>query len=71
MKEETKQRKKAMAGFRQWTDQEQMRQQLYEIVQSGRQSLDALVFDLGRHLAEFILYSEREELAGPDYQTES
>ena len=68
MKEETKQRKKAMAGFRQWTDQEQMRQQLYEIVQSGRQSLDALVFDLGRHLAEFILYSEREELAGPDYQ---
>jgi putative transposase len=68
MKEETKQRKKAMAGFRQWTHQEQMRQQLYEIVQSGRQSLDALVFDLGRHLAEFILYSEREELAGPDYQ---
>jgi transposase-like protein len=68
MKEETKQRKKAMAGFRQWTDQEQRRQQLYEIVQSGRQSLDALVFDLGRHLAEFILYSEREELAGPDYQ---
>ena len=68
MKEETKQRKKAMAGFRQWTNQEQRRQQLYEIVQSGKQSLDALVFDLGRHLAEFILYSEREELAGPDYQ---
>jgi len=24
--------------------------------------------ELGRQVAEFILYAEREELAGPDYQ---
>ena len=68
MKEETKQRKKAMAGFRQVTEREQRRQRLFEIVQTGRQSLDALTFELGQELAQFILYSEREELAGPDYQ---
>ena len=68
MKEETKQRKKAMAGFRQVTEREQRRQRLFEIVQTGRLSLDALTFELGQELAQFILYSEREELAGPDYQ---
>lgn len=68
MKEETKQRKKAMPGFRQWTQKEESRQRLHEIVQTGTQSLNELLLDLGRELAEFILYSEREERAGPDYQ---
>jgi transposase-like protein len=30
--------------------------------------LNRLSLELGQQLAEFILYSEREELAGPDYQ---
>lgn len=68
MKVETKHRKKAMAGFRQLTDQEQMRQGMHEIVQRGSQALNEVALELGRQLAEFILYAEREELAGPDYQ---
>lgn len=67
MKIETKSRKKAMAGFRQITDQEQQRQTMHEILQSGSQALNALTHELGRQVAQFILYAEREELAGPDY----
>ena len=68
MKVETKNRKKAMAGFRQMTDQEQMRQRMHDILQTGSQALNAMTLELGRELAEFILYAEREERAGPDYQ---
>lgn len=64
----TKNRKKAMAGFRQITAQEQMRQRMHDILQTGSQALNQLTLELGRELAEFILYSEREERAGPDYQ---
>ena len=68
MKVETKNRKKAMAGFRQITDQEQMRQRMHDILQTGSQALNAVTLELGRELAEFIRYAEREERAGPDYQ---
>lgn len=68
MKIETKTRKKAMAGFRQITDQEQMRQRMHDILQTGSQALNEVTLELGRQLAEFILYAEREERAGPDYQ---
>jgi putative transposase len=67
MKEETKLRKKATAGFRQITQEPQMRQQMQALLEQGRQGLDLLALDLGRQLAEFILYAEREERAGPDY----
>jgi putative transposase len=68
MKLETKNRKKAMAGFRQITNDEQRRQQMHEIVQKGSRALNEVSLALGRQLAEFILYAEREERAGPDYQ---
>jgi putative transposase len=68
MKVETKNRKKAMMGFRQITQGEQMRQRMHELVQAGSQALGEVTLELGRELAEFILYAEREERAGPDYQ---
>ena len=68
MKQVTKNRKKAMVGFRQITDQEQMRQRMHDIVQTGSQALNEVTLEMGRQLAEFILYAEREERAGPDYQ---
>jgi putative transposase len=68
MKVETKNRKKAMAGFRQLSNEQQRRQQMHQILQEGTRALNEVSLDLGRQLAEFILYSEREELAGPDYQ---
>ena len=68
MKVETKNRKKAMAGFRQISDQDQVRQRMHELLQTGSQTLSQLTLELGRQLAEFILYAEREERSGPDYQ---
>jgi putative transposase len=68
MKVETKNRKKAMAGFRQITESVQMRQRMHDLLQTGSQALNQLTVELGRELAEFILYAEREELSGPDYQ---
>jgi transposase-like protein len=68
MKVETKLRKKAMAGFRQISSAQQRRQQMHEILQNGIEALNAISLELGRQMAEFILYAEREELAGPDYQ---
>ena len=68
MKVQTKNRKKAMAGFRQMSSEQQRRQQVHEIIQNGTRALNEVSLDLGRQLAEFILYSEREERAGPDYQ---
>jgi transposase-like protein len=71
MKVITKNRKKVMAGFRQITDQEHMRQGMHDILQTGSQALNEVSLELGRQLAEFILYAEREERAGPDYQPRS
>lgn len=68
MKVQTKNRKKAMAGFRQMSSEQQQRQQVHEIIQNGTRALNEVSLELGRQLAEFILYSEREERAGPDYQ---
>lgn len=68
MKEETRNRKKAMAGFRQMSNEQHVRQQVHEIIQAGTSALNAITQELGRDLAQFILYAEREELAGPDYQ---
>jgi len=68
MKEETRNRKNAMAGFRQLSQAQQGRQQMHQIIQTGTRALNAFTQELGRQVAEFILYAEREELAGPDYQ---
>ena len=68
MKVETKNRKKAMAGFRQITKEEQLRQAMHDVLQTGSRALNELTFKLGRQLAEFILFAEREEVAGPDYE---
>ncbi|HWT79595.1 MAG TPA: transposase, partial [Candidatus Methylomirabilis sp.] len=41
---------------------------MHDILRSGSQALNQVTLELGRELAEFILYAEREEQAGPDYQ---
>jgi len=68
MKAETRNRKNAMAGFRQITQQEQMRQLMHQIVRTGTEALNSITLELGRQVAEFILCAEREEIAGADYQ---
>jgi transposase-like protein len=39
-----------------------------QIVLEGKRAFDAVHLELGRMLAESIMYMEREEIAGPDYQ---
>ena len=36
---------------------------------TGRQGFDTLMKELGKMVVEAIMYIEREEIAGPDYQT--
>jgi len=68
MKETTKKRKKARFGIeaaygRQWLDD-----QLYRILVTGKQGFDAMMKGMGRMMAEAIMYIEREEISGSDYQ---
>lgn len=63
----TKQRKKAMNGFRQMSGKEQALGMLINVINGGKQAIDALMLDLGRSVAESIMLIEREEIAGPDY----
>jgi len=68
MKETTKKRKKARFGIeatygRQWIDD-----QMYRILLTGKRGFDAMMKEMGRMMAETIMYIEREEIAGPDYQ---
>jgi putative transposase len=67
MKVETKQRKKAMSGFREMSGTDKARQTLYRVISHGKQALDDVFMDMGRMIAESIMLIEREELAGPDY----
>ena len=64
MKVETKNRKKAMQGFKQMTGAEVAKQSLYRIMVEGKRALDDLYCDIGKMLAESILLIEREELSG-------
>ena len=67
MKVDTKKRKKATAGFRQMTGDQQALEILFSTIAQGKQALDAALLDMGRMLAESIMLFEREELSGPDY----
>ncbi len=68
MKVETKQRKKAMVGYRQMTGDEVARESLYRVMIAGKRALDTALLDRRRMLAESIMLMDREALAGPDYQ---
>ena len=68
MKVNTKQRKKATAGFRQMAGQARAREILFDTIVAGKQALNTALLEMGRMLAESIMLMEREELSGPDYQ---
>ena len=67
MRQETRQRKHAMAGLRAISGEQQMLGTLVRIIGSGKQALDAVMLEMGRMVAESIMLIEREELAGPHY----
>lgn len=67
MKVETKNRKKAMNGFREMTGTEFARESMYRIMVEGKRALDEVFLNIGKMLAESVMLIEREELAGADY----
>jgi putative transposase len=68
MKEDTKRRKKASVLFKEIGGRSWWAERFSEIITEGKQGLDRLSLELGRMVAEAVMYMEREELAGPDYR---
>lgn len=67
MKETTKRRKKAIRGIEEVHGRKWLVERLFWIITQGKQGFDAMMKELGRMMAETIMYIDREEVAGPDY----
>jgi putative transposase len=67
MKLNTKKRKKATRVIRQLYGRQELIDRVYQIISQGKQGLDAFLMELGRMMAETVMYIEREEISGPDY----
>jgi transposase-like protein len=68
MKLNTRKRKKAIKGFKQTFGRQELLDQMYQIISLGKQGLDAFLLEVGRMMAEAVMYIEREEISGPDYR---
>lgn len=51
--------------------QQQMITMMASILETGKTALDEYALQLGRMLAEAVMFIEREEIAGPDYRPKS
>jgi len=67
MRLDTRRRKNATRGFKQICGKEKLVDEMFQIFCKGKQGLDAFLLEIGRMVAETIMYIEREEIAGPDY----
>jgi putative transposase len=68
MREDTIERKKASRLFQQLRGRRWLLGRMAEVISEGKRGLDGLALELGRMVAEAVMYLEREEIAGPDYQ---
>lgn len=68
MKKSTRKRKEAASHIHHAVGQEVFTQRLAEVVSAGKTAFDAMSLELGKKLAEAILYMDREQMSGPDYQ---
>jgi putative transposase len=71
MKRNTKQRKKATEALKATQEQQWWVDRMVQVMLGGKRALDAAMLDVGRLMAETIMYMEREEMAGPDYHPSS
>lgn len=71
MKGTTRERKKAIRGIEEGRGRQWVLEQMHQLLLKGKQGFDACMKDMGRLMAETIMYIEREEIAGPDYKPTS
>jgi hypothetical protein len=68
MKPSTKRRKAASRHIPKVVGQDAFfTEKLVKVVAEGKAAFDSLSFELGRTLAEAIMYMDREQVSGPDY----
>ena len=67
MRADTKKRKNATQMLRATQEQEWWADQVVHVMLEGKRALDAAMLDVGRLVAETLMYMEREERSGPDY----
>jgi len=68
MRQDTIWRKKASRLFQELRGRGWLLGRMAEVISEGKRGLDGLALDLGRMVAEAVMYLEREEVAGPDYR---
>jgi putative transposase len=71
MKDTTRKRKKAIRGIEEAYGRREIIERMYYVFAKGKQGFDECMKEMGRMMAETIMYIEREEIAGPDYQPTS
>jgi putative transposase len=67
MKVNTRKRRNARRLFEQMYGRQELIDRMYWIISQGKQGLDAFLLEVGRMMAETIMYIEREEVSGPEY----
>ena len=68
MRVNTRKRRNARRVFEQMYGKQEMIDRMYQIISRGKQGLDAFLLEVGRMMAETIMYIEREEISGPEYR---
>mgnify|MGYP000261963865 FL=1 len=72
MKDTTRKRKKAIQGIEAaFGGRQAIIEQMFHVFSKGKQGFDECMKEMGRLMAETIMYIEREEIAGPDYKPSS
>jgi len=67
MRVNTRKRRNARRVFEQMYGKQELIDRLYKVISQGKQGLDAFLIEIGRMMAESIMYIEREEISGPEY----
>lgn len=71
MRRIAKRAKKAKEVFEAIEGQAWMNQELAEVMMTGKKALDQCMMDVGKMMAEALMYWEREQIAGKDYASRS
>lgn len=71
MRADTKKRKNATRMLSATQEQEWWTEQIARVMLEGKQALDTAMLDVGRLVAETLMYMEREQRSGPDYRPTS